>query len=703
MSPSTRKNTKPLPPPTPSEAAFERLLREWDSRGASEHEASTSSAMVRQAHHDTTQSASAGDASSLFGGVSTRHGEVSNHGRGIEALSSLEAFVASTFAKAQTYLERDPFEGIADRDEFVTKVMGVSFEGRQNMVAGLQPGQELQLRRQPDNPVDANAIALHYGTFHIGFLRKEIALHLAPLIDAGTMYRATIEHVTGGRDNKHYGINIRVERVTMRAPDAFALQTRAQADSDAIRQALIGSAQPHEAQLAVLARVEAGKNTLAIFGTGRGKSYCFQYSAVQRALESEQKTLVLYPLRALANDQFDALTRRLDPFGLRIFRANGSISSEEREDLMRALDTGAWDIVLATPEFLQYHREAFSGRSVPSLVVIDECHHIFESKHRAAYGQLGATIAQLGSPQVLALTATANDDAFKTITSDLKIDAWVIDPTVRENLHVVDARGTREKIRYLTETFSGGNKGIVYCNSRSEATKTAEALSKHFRNAVMFYHAGMPSTERTAVESYFRAGDLRIVVATSAFGEGIDLPDVRDVLLYHLNFDFTEFNQQAGRAGRDGEPARIHLLFGEHDRRINEYIIDRSAPTLPLLRAIYKGLRHIARDGELRMTFVDLARTLELDKADERTIAAAIHIFEDEKLVETGVDDDGRYVRFLPVDGKVDMAQNERFAEGQAVREDFAKFAEFIVSADAKTLERIINRPIYPQRIELQR
>jgi single-stranded-DNA-specific exonuclease len=581
--------------------------------------------------------------------------------------------------------------------------MGVSFEGRQDLVAGLVPGLELELKRQPDNPVDPNAIAVHYGALQIGFLRKQIAKHLAPLVDGGTRYRARIEHVTGGKDGKNYGVNIRVERELRSSIDAFAVQTRAQADHETLRKALIGDGRPHDAQQAVLSRVDAGKNTIAVLGTGRGKSFCFQYPAAYRALDSEQKTLVIYPLRALANDQYDALVRRLDGFGLRILRANGSISADERTILMQALESGAWDIILATPEFLQFHREAFGGRSAPSFVVVDEAHHIYESKHRAAYGRLGETIASLGNPQVLALTATAGDDAFKQIVKDLAIQAWIIDPTVRENLHVVDARGTKEKLKYLVDVFDEDGKGIVYCNSRSEATKTAEALRKRFRDEVMFYHAGMPSPDRAEVEGRFRSGELRIIVATSAFGEGIDLPDVRNVVLYHLNFDFTEFNQQAGRAGRDGKPAQIHLLFGDADRRINEFIIDQEAPTIGVLRELYKGMRALAREGPLRMTFVDIARTLDLDKANERTVSVATRIFEDEGLVETGIDDDGRYIAFRHVDGKVDLTKNERFAEGEAAREDFARFCDLILTANASALERIINRPIYPERVELRR
>lgn len=610
------------------------------------------------------------------------------------------------FADARKFLERDDFAGIGERDSFPTKIMGVSFEHRQDLVAGLVPGLELELRRQPDNEFDANAIAVHYGALQIGFLRKQIAKHLAPLVDGGVRYRARIEHVTGGRDGKNYGVNIRVEREYRAQSDAFAVPSRAQADHETLRKALIGAGRPHDAQQAVLARVDAGKNTAAILGTGRGKSFCFQYPAAYRALDSEQKTLVIYPLRALANDQYEALLRRLDGFGLRIFRANGSISADERAALMEALDSGMWDIVLSTPEFLQFHREAFTGRSAPSFVVVDEAHHIYESKHRAAYGRLGETIASLGNPQVLALTATAGDDAFKQIVRDLKIDAWVIDPTVRENLHVVDARGTKDKLKYLTGVFDDASeeagKGIVYCNSRSEATKTAEALRKRFRDTVMFYHAGMPSTDRAEVEARFRSGELRIIVATSAFGEGIDLPDVRNVVLYHLNFDFTEFNQQAGRAGRDGKPAHIHLLFGDADRRINEFIIDQEAPTIGVLRELYRGMRGLAAGGPLRMTFVDIARTLDLDKANERTVSVAARIFEDEGLVETGIDDDGRYIRFRPVDGKIDLTKNERFAEGEAAREDFARFCDLILTAKSAALERIINRPIYPERVELR-
>ncbi|MDP9024112.1 MAG: DEAD/DEAH box helicase, partial [Candidatus Eremiobacteraeota bacterium] len=536
-----------------------------------------------------------------------------------------------------------------------------------------------------------------------------------PQIDGGARYRVRIESLTGGQSKraerdeaKFRGVNVLVTRdaaamVAQRGEKRDAAQIRWDGDAERVREALIGNAHPHSAQQAVLERIDSGRNTLAVMGTGRGKSFCFQYPAALRALGSGAKTLVIYPLRALANDQYEALIRKFDPFGLRIYRANGSISREERDELFAALAEGAWDIVLATPEFLEFHRDVFGARSAPSLVVVDEAHHLYESKHRAAYARLGKTIASLGSAQVLALTATANDDAFKHIVRELRIDAWVIDPTIRENLHMHDTRGVKDKTSYLRDLFAGGERGIVYCNSRKEATDVAGALRKQLGGWVMFYHAGMPTPERHDVERYFRAGELRVVVATSAFGEGIDLPDVRHVVLYHLNFDFTEFNQQSGRAGRDGADATIHLLFGDSDRRINEYIIDRDAPTLPVLRALYRGIRGLAHEGTVRMSYVDIARTLDLDKANERTVSRALRIFEDVSLVEIAEDDDGRYIRFLPVDGKINLEENERFAEGEAERDAFKRFCDLVLHAKAGQLERIVNRPIYPQRVELLR
>ncbi|HLX26034.1 MAG TPA: helicase-related protein [Candidatus Cybelea sp.] len=621
------------------------------------------------------------------------------------------AFIDRIFAQSDEYLT-DPYSTIGDAAHFHTKIAGVSFEGRQDIIAGLHADAPLQLRRQPENPYDANAIAVHYGDLALGFFNKRLAAHIAPLMDCGARYTARVASLTGGAE-KHRGVNIFVERDGA-APSrrrATVAATPLEADrsetAERVRSALIGDALPHDAQRAVLERIDAGKNTLAVMGTGRGKSFCLQFSAAMRAFCDGGKTLVIYPLRALANDQYEAVRRGLEPLGLRCFRANGSIDNEERDELFAALATGAWDLVLATPEFLEFHRGVLGGDSAPSLAVIDEAHHLHESRHRPAYARLAGTIAALGNPQVLALTATAADDAFRRVVDELRIEAWVIDPTIRENLHVVDARATRDKHRYLIdllrESLENSGKCIVYCNSRAEVTTVAKRLRNGLGDAVMFYHAKMPNADRLEVERLFRNGRLRVVIATSAFGEGIDLPDVADVVLYHLNFDFGEFNQQAGRAGRDGRPANIHLLYGPKDRALNEYLIDLDAPPIELLREIYRSLKSLARGSLLRGGDAEIAGLLGSDRIRDRHVTSALRIFADSNLVELGEDDEGRFVRFLAVTGRIEMERNERYAEGEATREAFERFSEMALSAPASTLERIINRPIYPSRAELLR
>ncbi|MGB8909147.1 MAG: helicase-related protein [Candidatus Cybelea sp.] len=634
----------------------------------------------------------------------------------------MSAFVERVFAKSDEYL-RDQYSTIGDAWHFHTKIAGVSFEGRQDVIAGLRAGAPLELFRQTDNPHDSNAIAVHYGNLQLGFFNRRLAAHIAPLIDAGARYRARIASLTGTSTSaqaqeRFRGVNVLVEReaagAIARRTDSARGKLAGDVDSVAerVRRALIGDSQPREAQQAVLDRLDAGKNTLAVLGTGRGKSFCFQFAAAMRAFAGAGKTLVVYPLRALANDQYEALRRTLDPLGLRCFRANGSIENNEREELFAALRDGEWDLVLATPEFLEFHRDALRGPSLPSFAVIDEAHHLHESRHRPAYARLSATIGALGDPQVLALTATAADEAFRRIVEDLRIETWVVDPTVRENLAVVDARETRDKHRYLVELFNRRSRaererGIVYCNSRSEVTTVARRLRRELGDEVMFYHAKMPNADRLQVERLFREGRLRVVVATSAFGEGIDLPDVANVVLYHLNFDFAEFNQQAGRAGRDGAAASIHLLYGKKDRSLNEYLIDLDAPTLAVLREIYRGMKNLARPSTgqavLRAGESEIAELLAIDRVRDRTVTAALRIFADSNLVEAGEDDEGRYVRFLPVSGRVEMERNERYAEGEATREAFARFAEVALNSSAATLERIVNRPIYPSRVELRR
>jgi hypothetical protein len=144
------------------------------------------------------------------------------------------------------------------------------------------------------------------------------------------------------------------------------------------------------------------------------------------------------------------------------------------------------------------------------------------------------------------------------------------------------------------------------------------------------------------------------------------------------------------------------LLFGERDRGINDFIIARDAPTLATLRRLYAEMKRIAAaDGVLRMSAADVASTIDLERVETQTVNAALRIFADAGLVAIDEDDDGRFVRFLPVRGKVDLTATDRFAEGEAIRDAFARFADVALKAAPDVLEALIDRPIYPSGVPL--
>ncbi|MGH7757264.1 MAG: hypothetical protein ACREM8_13410, partial [Vulcanimicrobiaceae bacterium] len=134
-----------------------------------------------------------------------------------------------------------------------------------------------------------------------------------------------------------------------------------------------------------------------------------------------------------------------------------------------------------------------------------------------------------------------------------------------------------------------------------------------------------------------------------------------------------------------------------------DYIISKSAPTIATLRELYRGMHGLTADETVRMTYEDIASTLAIERVDGSTVGAAVRIFEEAGLVDVGIDDDGRYVRFKPVTGRVDLTATTRYAEGEAERESFDRFCRLALGADAATLEQVVNRPIFPTGVPLRR
>ena len=628
--------------------------------------------------------------------------------------------VEDLFARADEILAREEYAGITEADSFHTKLVGVTFEGRQEVIVTLEPGTPLRVVRQPDNEYDANAIALHepHGA-QVGFFNRRLAAALAPVIDAGVEYDVEVTDITGLAEERSRGVNVLVTRRDRIAepPEEIDIAERRSEfarlapevlDRELVR-AFIGDGSLHDAQRAALDELASGRRCLTVMATGRGKSLIFHLHAARTALAEERASVFVFPLRALVADQAFHLEEVMAGLGVRVCTLTGESSPTARDEAFAELRSGELDIVLTTPEFLVHHAGRFAATGRIGFAVVDEAHHVGSARagHRPAYGKLGEAFEELGGPSVLAVTATAGDATAAVIRETLGIEAVVTDPTVRENLLVEDKRGCADKDSYLAALTGRGDKTIIYVNSREQSVKLARMLRKRAPQIAMrtaFYNGGLARSARHAVERAFRAGDVSCVIATSAFGEGVNIPDVRHVVLYHLPFNDIEFNQMCGRAGRDGVASRIHLLFGPRDARVNEVVLASVAPPRDDLAALYAALKelHVANGAAFEITNAELAESVAKRRAkssmNERGVSTGLGIFRELGLLESEGHSVYRRLSLVPEPPQVELEASVRYAEGLEEIAEFRRFKEWALGATAHELLERFNRPILPLR-----
>ncbi len=302
-----------------------------------------------------------------------------------------------------------------------------------------------------------------------------------------------------------------------------------------------------------------GESALALFPTGAGKSLCYQLPAVLR----EGTALVISPLIALMKDQVDALRAR----GIAAARLDSSLTAEETQRVYADLREGRLKLLYVAPERLS--GEAFLDRlrrARISLLAIDEAHCISEWGHnfRPEYLRLARVAEELGLKPVLALTATATPEVARDICKAFGIapERHVQTSFRRQNLHLrVTPCASGDRLEVLTRRLGNGKvrPAVVYVTFQ----KTAEEVAAHLSRSGLLaraYHAGMSSEERDAAQEAFMSGGCGIIVATIAFGMGIDKADIRSVIHFNLPKTLENYQQEIGRAGRDGRPALCELL-----------------------------------------------------------------------------------------------------------------------------------------------
>ncbi|MDZ4178745.1 MAG: single-stranded-DNA-specific exonuclease RecJ [Coriobacteriia bacterium] len=627
--------------------------------------------------------------------------------------------VEDLFARADDIIAREEYSGITDAESFHTKLAGVTFEGRQDVIGRLEPGLPLRVEREPDNPYDPNAVALidPHGD-QVGFFNRRLAAMLAPAIDAGVEYDVEVADVTGGEAERSLGLNVLVtRRGDMGTVDDDERRVAARAElsaldpealDDALVTAFLGDRALHRAQQEALDSLATGERCLTVMATGRGKSLIFHLHAARLALRESCSSVFVFPLRALVADQSFHLTESFSSIGLNVQTITGESAPGRRDEVFAGLADGTVDVALTTPEFLDHHARRFAESGRVGFVVVDEAHHVGTARagHRPAYARLGVAIDTLGNPGVLAVTATAGSAISAVICESLGIQRVIEDPTVRENLIIEDRRGGKDKDGYLMALAARGDKVIVYANSREQTVRLARELRKRVPAVaarVAFYNGGLGRAARHAVERAFREGDLSVVVATSAFGEGVNIPDVRHVVLYHLPFNDIEFNQMSGRAGRDGVPSRIHLLFGPNDGRVNDMVLSSGAPSRDDMAALYVELKE--RQGKhgagFEATNAELAESVcartRRTSFNDRAASAGISVFRELGLVSAEGHGPFRRLTVPPApEVKLDLADSVRYAEGLEEIAEFAEFREWVLGAPMPDLLARFNRPILP-------
>jgi ATP-dependent DNA helicase RecQ len=396
------------------------------------------------------------------------------------------------------------------------------------------------------------------------------------------------------------------------------------ADAVASLQKHFGFDDFREGQREVIGSILDGKDAVVVMPTGSGKSLCYQLPA----MILDGVTLVVSPLIALMKDQVDALHAR----GLPATFINSSISESEQRARIESLRRREHKLVYIAPERFRSSRFTEALQSIPiSLFAVDEAHCISTWGHdfRPDYLRLRGVIKSLGQVQTLALTATATPYVRSDIIQQLGLNRpeTFVSGFDRPNLSIEVVHTEREKqkiseIRRLAKTTGGS--GIIYAATRKAVEQVGDKL-KGAGLSVSTYHAGMTDSIRIKAQDDFMSGRTQMIVATNAFGMGIDKPDIRFVVHYQMPGSIEAYYQEIGRAGRDGLPSTCVLLFNYADKNTHDFFIEGSYPDISIIKQVYDSLASTELK-RIELSTAEIARRT--GERNEMAVQSALYVLE---------------------------------------------------------------------------
>ena len=399
--------------------------------------------------------------------------------------------------------------------------------------------------------------------------------------------------------------------------------------------------------------VLSGRDTLVVLPTGGGKSVCYQVPA----LLLPGLTVVVSPLISLMKDQVDALTVR----GIPATFINSTLTAGEISHRMAAVSHGEIKLLYVAPERFDFGTTADRLRDVGvSLLAIDEAHCISEWGHdfRPSYLRVAQVREKLGWPPVVALTATATSHVREDIVRQARLDnaETIITGFDRTNLHynVVPTRTDADKDDALIDILRRHEGvAIVYASTRRNVEKVARTLESAGIKAAA-YHAGLDDAHRHEVQEAFMNEDVRVIVATNAFGMGIDKPNVRVVIHHAMPGTLEAYYQEAGRAGRDRLHSDVFLLHAFPDRFTHEFFIKGAYPERATVEQVYaKVVKLASPSGEVELVPATIAATLP-GKVSDREVESALRLLLQAGALRSDPESGGRvFVRLLATPDRI--------------------------------------------------